>query len=250
MVFLYSLQSEWLKTKRSAGSWLCLIGGFFIPVISLLSFIKNHNSINSYDPGIWEYHFMQLWRNMSGFLLPVGVILASSLITQLEFKNNAWKQLHATPQSYTLIFFSKLTVILLMTVKFFIFFNIGTILSGIIPSLLFDHKFPKQNIPVAYFLEGNLKFFATCLPVIALQYLLSLQFRNFLVPISAGLGILIGTLIGFSWKYIFISPYSYCPFNFRADIQKLFNIYTASIIYFFVITAISYILYINKKDKG
>ncbi len=133
MNFIHSLQSEWLKTKRSAASWLCIIGGFFIPFIYLIAFLKNNTSINKYPDHIWETHFNELWHNMAIFLLPMGVILASSLITQMEFKNNTWKQLHASPQSYPTIFLSKYSVIFLMTVKFFLFFNIGLILSGLIP---------------------------------------------------------------------------------------------------------------------
>ena len=250
MNFIFSLHSEWLKTKRSAASWLCLIGGFFIPLIYFIGFLKNHQSINGYSPNIWEQHFMQLWRNMAGFLLPMGVILASSLITQMEYKNNTWKQLHTTPQSYTTIFFSKFSVILLLTVKFFIFFNIGILLSGLIPCLLFDHQFPKQGIPIMFFLKGNLKFFITCLPIIAIQYLISLKYKNFLVSIGVGLVALIGTLIGLSWKYIFISPYSFCPSNFMSGKKELFNIYAVSVLYFLVIMTISYALYITKKEKG
>ena len=250
MNFIFSLQSEWLKTRRSAASWLCLIGGFFISIIYLIVFIYKHKSINSYNSNIWEQHFMQLWVNMAGFLLPIGVILACSLITQLEYKNNTWKQLHTTPQSYTTIFFSKFSVIILMTVKFFVFFNIGILLSGIIPCLLFDHQLPNEGIPIMYFLKGNIKFFITCLPIMAIQYLISLKYKNFVISIGVGLGALIGTLIGLRWKYIYISPFSYCPINIMAPKNEFINIYVASISYFLILMAASYVLYITKKEKG
>src|SRR5690349_20931263 len=99
MQFINSLHSEWLKTKRSTASWLSLIGGLFIPLIYFIGFIKNHQTINDYKSNILENHFIQLWRNVVGFLLPMGLILICSLITQIEYKNNAWKQLHTTPQS-------------------------------------------------------------------------------------------------------------------------------------------------------
>ncbi len=59
MIFLYSLYSELLKTKRSASFWLSILGGFFIPVIYLIGFIYNHSSINKYrlDANIWAEHF-------------------------------------------------------------------------------------------------------------------------------------------------------------------------------------------------
>jgi lantibiotic transport system permease protein len=249
MRFIYSVRSEWLKMKGSAASWLCVIGGFFIPTIYLLGFIKNQTSINTAGTNMWEMHFWRLWMNMAGFLLPMGVILASSLITQMEYKNNTWKQLHTTPQSFTTIFLSKLSVILLMMFKFFIFFNLGIILSGVIPCLLFDHQLPSEPIPMLYFLKRNGNFFLTCLPIIALQYLVSLRFKNFLVPIGVGLLGLVGTLIAFKWKFIYISPFSYSSLYIRTSTMNV-NSYILSSGYFVGLVVVSYILYIKNKVKG
>ena len=249
MNYNYSLQSEWIKTKRSAASCLCIIGGFFIPLIYFIGFLKEKNSINDYKFDIWQKLFNQSWQNMAAFLLPMGVILASSLITQIEYKNNTWKQLHATPQTYTNIFIAKFSVIILMKIKFFIFFNIGVILSGLIPCILFDNHLPKENLPIMYFIKWNIKYFITCLPIIAIQYLISLKFKNFLVPIGIGLLGLVGSLIGLSWKYIFISPYSYCTMTVMQT-KRDFNIFQFATIYFIVIMLISYYLYISKKEKG
>jgi len=249
MNYINSLQSEWIKTKRSAASWLCIIGGFFVPLIYLIGFLKDQSSINDYKVDIWQRLFSNTWENMAMFLLPMGVILASSLITQIEFKNNTWKQLHATPQSFTTIFLAKFSVILLMTLKFFLFFNFGILIVGIIPSLLFDHKLPIEGIPVGYFLEGNALYFITCLPILAIQYLISLLFKNFLVPVGIGLLGLIGSLIGMSWEYIFISPYSYCAMSV-IPIPRDYNIHWYATIYFFIIMLISYFLYLRKKEKG
>jgi hypothetical protein len=249
MKFIYSVQSEWIKTKRSSASWLCIIGGFFIPLIYLLKFFYDGNSINSYKVEIWKLLFNQMWQNMATFLLPMGVILASSLIAQLEYKNNTWKQVHASPQSFTTIFFSKFTVIALMTLKFFLFFNIGILLAGVLPSLIFDHKLPIQEIPITYFLRANYNYFVTCLPILAIQYLISLKFNNFLVAVGIGLLGLIGSLIAMPWKYVYLIPYSYSPMTVFQG-KKDFPIYTYAFVYFVIIMIISYILYVSKKEKG
>lgn len=251
MNFIHSLQSEWLKTKRSAASWLCIFGGFFIPTIYMILFLKDHASINMYYPfaNVWTKHFHDLWQNMATFLLPMGVILSSSLITQMEYKNNTWKQLHTTPQSYSRVFLAKFSVIALMTLKFFLFFNIGILLTGIIPSLIFEQRFPVQPIPITFFLIGNLKIFIACLPIIAIQYLISLRFKNFLVAIGAGLLGLIGTLIGLGWEYIFLSPYSYCAMLIMKS-ERNYNPQLVACIYFIVLMLISYFIYTSKKEKG
>jgi hypothetical protein len=256
MKFINSLQSEWLKTKRSAASWLCIIGGFFIPTIYLIAFLVKGTTFNkNVVPGVeinsWEIYFGMLMNNMQMFLLPMGVMLASSLITQMEFKNNTWKQLHTTPQSFTTIFVAKFTVILLMTLKFFIFFNIGVLISALIPCLINLGKLPDDTFPFMFFVKANLKVFIACLPILAFQYLISLQFKNFLISIGVGLVSLIGTLIavGVRWEYTFVSPYSYILFN-GSGIPVSFNIFIRAGFYFLIVLLISYFLYLRKKEKG
>lgn len=249
MKFINSIQSEWIKTRRSSASWLCIFGGFFIPTIYTFASLYNGKTLDQNSLGAWQSHFMKLWEIMAAFLLPMGIILASSLITQLEYKNNTWKQLMTTPQSLTQIYFSKFTVILLMTGKFFLFFNVGILLSAIIPSLIIDHHLPQADFPINVFIKQNGLFFITVLPIIAIQYLMSLQFKNFMVPIGVGILLLVTTLIGNQWEHIYISPYSFCFLKvFPLPIN--FNLYSYALIEFFVFMIISYYLFLRKKEKG
>lgn len=257
MKFIYSLQSEWLKTKRSAASWLCIIGGFFIPTIYLIYFLVKSKTIVEADAAgnVWELHFFSLMQNMKAFLLPMGVIMASSLITQMEFKNNTWKQLHTTPQSLTTIFLAKFSVIAIMTVKFFVFFSIGVILSGLIPCLIVNGKLPEDSFPFWFFIKENIKVFILCLPIMAIQYLISLRFKNFLVPVGIGLIGLIGSMIGSMWEYIYISPYSYVFLDHLRNVKVFtgkitINLYQEASIYFVLLMAISYVMFHYKKEKG
>lgn len=255
MKFLHSLQSEWLKTKRSAASWLCLAGGFFLPLLFLIGNLKNHQTLDG--PSIkmngWVLYAARLWQFMGIFLLPMGIVLAASLLAQTEYRNNTWKQLHTTPQSYTVIFSAKFTAILLMTLKFFVFFNVGMLITGVIPSLIFNGRFPEDPLPVAHLLKINGQMFLCCLPIIALQYLLSNLFSNFLVPVGIGLLAVIGSLILIEvWKYAWLSPYSYSAIlAMKArNLQGAANIYMLAVVYFGVFMTAAYLLYRTKKAKG
>jgi hypothetical protein len=255
MVFINSLQSEWLKTKRSTSFWLAIIGGFFIPLIWLTVFLVKGYTINSYGsiPGIWVMHYNMMWQNMVSFLLPMGVILSSSLITQLEYKNNTWKQVHTTPQSYATVFFAKLSAILILTLQFFLYFNIGILLSAYIPTLLLEGGLPNQALPVLSIVKSNARIFVTILPIIGIQYLISLRFKNFLVPVGIGLLALVGTLIAINfWEYTWISPYAYCLLNVITPAQANvpINFHWMSIVYFVVLTGINYYLYSTRSEKG
>jgi hypothetical protein len=254
--FIHSFQSEWLKKKHTASSWLILICALFMPLIvlatRLASFERSYheNSLN----GFWYLISYRNWAATGMFLLPLVLILSTSLITNIEYKNNTWKQLHTTPQRFSVIYFAKLFVLMVMLLELFLVFNIGVYLSGVIPSLIFKGlPFPAQSFPFYFILKDSLKFFIDCLPILALQYLLGLQFKNFLVPIGVGFSLLVISLLALAWKYGYVIPYIYVPLNFRENqnfVDGTVNRHYCAIAYIVVLTTLGYILYITKKQKG
>lgn len=260
MNFIRSFQSEWLKKKRSLATWLVIAGAFFTPSIILLSRIKNHEKLSELyvSDDFWQKLWTQTWESMAVFLLPFGIILATALIVQIEYKNNAWKQLHTTPQRFATIFFAKFLVIVIMLVEVFALFNAAMYLSAIIPAMLFSNlSYPTAPIPYAYFLNENFNFFLDCLPILALQYLLSLQFKNFLVPVGTGLIIWFSGIGLLAWDYSYVLPYIHGTIDYLIGSAQYknrnlppINIQLLAVIYFFVITVASYILYAVKKEKG
>ena len=254
--FINCFKGEWIKKRRSFAGWLVWVGAFFIPVINTIIFLVYPKQAIKLHVGdnFWTNLFLQSWESMSLMLLPMGIVLAVSLITQVEFKNNTWKQLHTAPVPFTSIFFSKLGVLLIMLLQLFILFNIGIFISAVIPPILHSEiPFPKLNIPFSYILEQNGKFFLACFPLLALQYLISLQFKNFLIPIGGGLALVIGGLIALSWKYNYLIPSTYISLSFFESLGKTsqqHNILLLSAMYFLLLTISGYILYLFKKEKG
>jgi lantibiotic transport system permease protein len=257
--FIHSFQSEWLKKKRSLAAWIVIIGGFFTPTLVIVARILNPAKLSVVysSNNFWEMLWQNSWESMAIFLLPVGVIMTTSLITQIEYKNNTWKQLHTTPLTLTTIFFSKLGVIIVMMLQFFILFNIGIYLSGLIPFLLISGvPYPKETIPFISFLKQDALFFIDCLPIIALQYLISLKYKNFLVPVGTGFVLWITALSSLRWKYGYTIPYTYCMFNYLKSnegskvVPPDVNFHLLAIGYFILLTIVSYILYTTKKEKG
>jgi hypothetical protein len=259
MTFVSSFQAEWLKRKRSLASWLVLGGAFFTPAIILASRVKNHAALTALyvSEDFWRRSWMQAWESMEVFLLPIGIILATGLIAQIEYKNNTWKQLHTTPQGFTTIFMAKLLVILLMLVEVFVLFNVGVYLSAVIPALLFGGlPYPTAPIPFKEFWAGNVNFFVDCLPIVALQYLLSLQFRNFLVPVGAGFALWFLGVGLLSWEYSYLFPYNHGAINFLtasghfAGRQLPASIELLALGYAAAFTIAGWALYVTRGEKG
>jgi hypothetical protein len=256
MNFLYCFQSEWLKTRRSLSAWLVILGAFFTPIIvTSAKLVRSENlRAESVSPKFWENLWTSSWESIAILLLPLGLILATSLVTQIEFKNNAWKQTLTTPQSLTTIYFAKLAVIVVMMVQFFVLFDIGVYLSGVVPGLLTRGvRYPQEAIPYLFFLKQEMRYFADCLPILGLEYLVSLQSSNFLVPVGGGIGLWIASLSVLNWKYGYLFPYTYLGLNYF----RVMGRYTAStpihlwaMGYFVVFVTAGYILFLMKRQKG
>ncbi len=257
--FTNSFQSEWLKSRRSLSSWLVVVGGLFTPSIVIIARLVRREKLHEIyaAEGFWTLLWKNSWESMAIFFLPMGAVLATSLITQIEYKNNAWKQVHALPMSTATIFFSKFAVILLLLVQFLVLFNLGIYLSAVIPYLLVAGvPYPRAPIPFGSFLNEDGMFFIDCLPIVALQYLISLRFRNFLVPVGVGFVIWVGALAALSWRYNFLVPYTYCMVDFLKDSSggKVaipdINLHAIAIGYFLLFTVAGYWLFAAKKEKG
>ena len=255
--FVHSLQSEWLKTRHSAASWLVVCGGFFIPLILTIVqvFYPEQISPSIMAPHFWESLFLKSWESMAFLLLPVGVILATSLITQIEYKNNTWKQVLATPQSLLTVFLAKYAVVIILLAQFFLLFTLGYVASGYLPSLLngtFD--FPKEAFPWFQVLKQSGCFFLTALPLLAIQYLISLRFRNFLVSIGFGLAMVIASIFVLQWKFGYLMPFAYTSKHYMAISHRTMNpgdehIYLLSLGYFILVTLVSYIIFIRRREN-
>jgi len=255
----HSFQSELLKSKRTVAFWLVVAGAFLTPAIVTIARLIRYKSLPGLyaSPDFWTSHWRSSWESMALFLLPLGVILMISLLTQLEYRNNTWKQLHTLPLTFTTIFLSKLSFIIAMVISYFVLFNVGIFLSAIIPYLIVaDVPYPQMNVPAGFFLQQNLYYFVDCLPIIALQYLLCLRFKNFLVPMGVGFLLWVGSLASLSWNYGYTVPYTYDMYTYlksgvttKAIIPDV-NFHAIAIGYFITITLIAYVLYIKKEEKA
>lgn len=259
MTFLKSFQSEWLKKKRSLASWLVLVGALLTPTLVLIARLNNPARVSEFNVSadFWSRHWNQSWESMALFLLPGGIILVTGLIAQIEYKNNAWKQLHATPQALTTIFAAKLLVILIMLGQVFVLFNLGVYLSAVLPSTIFtDVSAPSAALPFLNFRNTNVNFFVDCLPIVALQYLLSLHFKNFLIPVGAGLAIWFLGIGLLPWEYSYLFPYNHVAISYLMATNQfggrqipIVAEYLA-LIYFVFFIAAGWILYVTKEEKG
>ena len=212
MSFVLSLQSEMLKTKRTASVWMSIAAAVLIPAFFFFAYLFKADEVIPYLKSPWKFHFGLGWKVASVIFLPMYIILICALIPQIEFRNNTWKQVYSLPQSIGQIFFSKFLVVQLMILFCYSLFVICMIFLPVLNTVI-NNKFPFLDNPVPWdlFMRLSIKIYISILGISALQFWLSLRFKSFIGPIGIGIGLYIasGLLVDLQWKYANLIPFSH-----------------------------------------
>lgn len=217
IILLNAVGSEWLKLKRSAVLRLTIAGAFVVPVIMIIAAFA---SPDRYAEGVtnenfWVKHYHGSWQFMNMFLLPLGIILIISLLLQLEHSNNGWRQQQLLPVKPAVTFVSKFVLILILALLFVTLFSIGIYISGILPAAFMSGiDLPAGEFPFLRILKRSLLLTAACLPVVTMQFMLCMLFRNFMLPMGIGIALFVASLISVSWKYGGALPYTWPALEF------------------------------------
>jgi lantibiotic transport system permease protein len=216
MSLVVSLRSEVLKSKRTAAFYFTLIGAAVIPSLMLFMVIADglpSGGKASIDP---INAMFNISSDMTGLaLFPLFIVLACTLLPQIEFKNSTWKQVLTSPQKKEDVFFAKFLNIQLLMILFLV---AGHLLMWVV--VIASHFIlPQFNILSHSFnatkvLEDNAHTYLASIGICAIQFWIGLRARNFIVPVAIGLALwLLGTLLVFEYKSS-LSPY--LPYSFPA----------------------------------
>ena len=259
MNLIISTQSELLKTKRTRTFWFTIIGAFFIPLMLSIGISSGDDAADkalTNDP--WSEFLGMGWQLTCIFLLPIYTILVSALLISIEQRNNTWKQVFASPQSMGTIFFSKFLTIQLMLLFCFLLLNVFTILVAVVANL-FHPKFNFLHQPInwPHLLYMNFKAYVATLGISAIQYWLSLRFKNFIAPLGIGMALFIVGVVAIinKWEHVYKYPYALPTLSFDAVYKMkgrpfLENHEWNSIGYFVVFILIGFLDMKMRKDKG
>jgi hypothetical protein len=190
-----SLRSEILKTKRTASFYFTLIGAAVVPVVFLLNVLGDGLDSTKKDP---LNMIFKLLADMNGLaFFPWFIILICTLLPQIEYRNNTWKQVFTSPQPKVNVLTAKFVnihlLMLLFLVSTHLFMYLAILLANFIdPDLgLFNHPLNGRTV-----LVNAANSYVTMLALGAIHFWLGIRFKNFIVPIAVGLALwLTGTLL-------------------------------------------------------
>src|SRR5688572_9330653 len=107
MKLLTSLHSEMLKTKRTASFYFTLLVAVPVPLIFLINVLTGGVDLEATRMDPLNAMF-ELGAERNGILFfPIFVILVCTLLPQIEYRNNTWKQVLASPQTKSNVFLAK-----------------------------------------------------------------------------------------------------------------------------------------------
>jgi lantibiotic transport system permease protein len=223
MNLLISLRSELLKT-RTASFYLTLIGAAVGPVMYLLNILLDEGEADSLKKDPLNAMFKILSEMNGTALFPLFVILICTLLPQIEYRNNTWKQVFASPQTKANVFLAKfmnvhlLMLVFLIATHLFMFLTIAGI-NFIKPTLnLFEQPLNGSTV-----LINAANAYILLLAVCAIQFWIGLRFRNFIVPIGIGFALwLAGTIMAVQYKsdLVFYFPYSFPAFPVSTKLKS------------------------------
>lgn len=218
MNLLISVRSEMLKTKRTASFYFTLAAAAFGPFMSLLDILVGEGLSPAAGKDIFNRLFIQKFQMTSLVAFPMFLILTCTLLSQIEYRNNAWKQVFASPQTKGNVFFAKFITVHFLILAFLVtnvllMFACAVILHFREPSVQVLHQ-PLNGYDI---LMSRVNTYVALLAICALQFWLGLKFKNFIVSIAIGIVCwLAGTLLVMPIESGFAA---YFPYSFPAFIS-------------------------------
>jgi lantibiotic transport system permease protein len=249
---------EWRKQRGSLAAWLIVAGACFTPAAVLLVRLLRHDTLPRLYAHVdfWTQYWNSVWESMVVFLLPMGIILVTALLAQIEHRNGTWKQVSVLPVGQTTLYFAKLLVTALLIAQFLLLFVAAGTLGALLPAWLFADVPLPAAIDYAAPLREAARYYLYALPVLAAQFALSLGFANALVPVGAGFLAWVAALALLSWRYAYLVPYGQGIQHYMAQqpgaklVLDSATLGAASVAMFVMFTAAGLLLFVTRAGKG
>ena len=253
MNLIISVRSEIRKTKRTAAFYLTIIAAALIPFIFLLDVsFGGVSQENRKDP------FNALIREGYGFLsilvFPMFIFLLCTLLAQIEYRNNTWKQVFASPRTMVNIFLARFLNVHMMILLFLVSYNVFMLMAAVAihfmdPSLgLLNHPLDGMML-----LNYAVNSYVAILAISAIHFWLGLRFKNFIIPIAIGFSLWLTAcllVLEFHTPNAHFLPYTYLVYCFFPKYQSMIpTVQLFSIGYTMLFLGLGFIDFRRRKMK-
>ncbi|HEX8425278.1 ABC transporter permease [Hymenobacter sp.] len=204
-----TLAADALKLRRTAALRLTLFSGALPVLLTFMIFLFKGHLLMKDGGDPWPRFISMAWQTAGTLLLPLFVVLLTSLVVNIETKATAWKHLYAQPVGRGAVFGSKLLLILILNALGLLLFvglmlGAGALLTMLQPKLGFQVH-PVPLVAVGWML---MRTYVATLGLLAVQYSVSLYWRSFVVPVGVGMGAVVATIALLQWEHADKIPYA------------------------------------------
>lgn len=252
--FLSILKAEHYKTKRNLGVLLIFLFPLFITLFIDLYLVYKYTDAYQYAYNPWTTLLGRYIFSFYSFMYPLVIAIFCYSFCDIEYKHNNIKQLFTLPISKSKIYLAKsvllIEVILIsVLIAYFLFMLSGYVMSYTMQEYNFQNY--DNRIIIATFFS---KMFIASIAIAFIQFLLSLTFNNFTVPVGVACFGVVFMLIAGRWEHIDLVPYASiwgsCSTFFQGSTEMITNVEIINSVYillFFFLCYWSFIRLIKKK---
>jgi hypothetical protein len=229
---------------------MVLITAFIIPFILLF----DHGSPDSGRPfNAWDNFYKEGTMVMVFAFLPLFYVLASTMLLQIEIRNNTWKQVLASPQSFFHVLFAKFILLHLITLSFIVIYNVYMVLSAVLIDVIFGMNSLSYLDQWREVLKINALAYGSTIGISAVTFWLALRSKNFIAPIALGLLLWVMHLFAafeFHWPYAekFVFALHLTVFSKKFEHERVLH-QLLSIGYGFLFFGLAYLEFVMKRKR-
>ncbi|AIE59052.1 ABC transporter permease [Bacillus methanolicus] len=193
------LKIEWYKLRRTK----LILTATFLPLLAVFQGRLFALSKEGTEPNLWGTMYIGTMSQYTWLLFPILITVVIAIMARMEHSNNNWKQLLSLPVKRESVYLSKLIICLII-----IFYSIFVLIAGMVLAGISIRA--NGPVPIEMIVKRPLISAIASLPIISLQFYLSYRFSHFGIPLVAGIGMsLPSMLIANSEKYWIFYPWTY-----------------------------------------
>tara|TARA_R110001599_G_scaffold353273_1_gene591365 strand:+ start:1126 stop:1905 length:780 start_codon:yes stop_codon:yes gene_type:complete len=203
------ISAEIFKYKKTFTLWLLILAPAFVPIINFIILWRRGPEMIKEGMNAWST-LISFSIDPANFLFPFFVMMVALLVNNIEYSSNTWKLIYAQPLSRLALYLSKMKVFIVMIFISLMLFGTFTILVGLSmrvvqPGLGFEESF---SFGFEYALM--FKIFLATLGMASIQFFISQQSKNLILPLGIGIaGLISFMIVSQGWEYAPYHPYGY-----------------------------------------
>lgn len=195
------LSIELRKEKRTGVIFVLLAVGVLGAAYAFVNYIVRKETLLNMPMLPMDILLTQLY-GMIAILNMLGIVVATCIVYNMEFKGNAIKKMYMMPLNVSKMYFCKFLILTLTLFIAVVIQNLSLTRIGIV-------NLPHDTFEMTTLLRFALYSFITSLPVLSFMLLISSRFENMWIPLGVGVaGFLSGIAIANSEaKIAMIDPF-------------------------------------------